>query len=358
VSEPGDGRNIAPDLGILEGEASEQVVPRHRERAEGAVPHDVWSSVPGRDGETYFERPVLKEPVWVWAVPAYFYAGGTAGAAAALGAAAQVLGRDELDGLVRRCRWIASAGTAIGTALLIEDLGKPGRFLNLLRVFRATSPLSVGSWILAPSTVLSAGAAVLPDGLADAAGLAAGALGGPLATYTSVLLTNTAIPVWQAPRRSMPPLFAASAVSGAASILDLLELNEREERLVWHFGVAGKAAELAAAMAVDREAAKVERVARPLKEGLSGALWRAAKAATAGSLLASLIPVGPKKTRRKVSGILGTIGAVLVRFALWRAGKASARDPRATFEMQRAGSGAKLVTGTAAVTGPVDRRST
>src|SRR5205807_3058455 len=141
------------------------------------------------------------------------YAGGTAGAAATLGAAAQLLDRDELDGLVRRCRWIAAAGTAIGTALLVEDLGRPGRFLNMLRVFRRTSPLSVGSWILAPTTALSSASVVLPGTIGDAAGLAAGALGAPLAGYTAVLLTNTAVPVWEQPRRSFPPLLVASAVT-------------------------------------------------------------------------------------------------------------------------------------------------
>src|SRR5207248_9141363 len=224
-----------------------------------------------------------------WSVPACFSAGGTAGASAVLAAAAQVIDRDELDGLIKRARVIAAAGTALGTVFLIVDLGKPGRFLNMLRVFRASSPLSVGSWILAPSSVLAAGSAMLPGALGDAAGLGAGALGGPLATYTGVLLTNTAVPVWQAPLRSMPPLFAASAVSGTASLLDLLELNEREERLVWHFGVAGKAAELAAAMVVEREAtSSVERVARPLKEGLGGALWRRAELCTGARPAAAL----------------------------------------------------------------------
>src|SRR5207237_9618018 len=217
ASNRGGGRNIHPSSGILEGEAAEQAVPRDRMHAEGAVPREVWAGIPGDDGETYYDRPVLKEPVWIWAVPAYFYAGGTAGAAAALGAAAQLLDGDELRGLIRRCRTVAAAGTALGTALLIEDLGRPGRFLNMLRVFRPTSPLSVGSWILAPSSVLAAGSVALPGGLGDAAGLGAGALGGPLAAYTGVLLANTAVPMWQASRRSLPPLFVASAVSGAAS---------------------------------------------------------------------------------------------------------------------------------------------
>ena len=332
-----DGRNVDPEIGILEGEAADQAVQPDRATTEGAAPFDVWSQKPGRQS-TYYERPVLKEPVWIWSVPAYFYTGGTAGAAAVLAAAAQMLDRDELDGLIKRCRVIAAVGTALGTALLIEDLGRPGRFLNMLRVFRATSPLSVGSWILAPATVLSAGSAVMPGVVGDAAGLATGALGAPLAGYTAVLLSNTAVPVWQESRRSLPPLFVASAVTAAASLLDLMELSEREQRLVWHFGVAGKAAELVAAQALENEAGRVERVASPLKEGLGGALGKASKALTAASLLASIVPVGSKRARRKMAGVLGTAGAVALRFALWHAGRASTRDPRATFQLQRAGT--------------------
>jgi len=356
MTNPGDGRNIDPSSGVLEGEAAEQVVPKQRGGTEGSTPFDVSTGV-AAEGTTYYDRPVLKEPVWIWSVPAYFYTGGAAGAAAVLGAAAQTIDREDLRRLIRRCRVIAALGTIAGTALLIEDLGRPGRFLNMLRVFRRTSPLSVGSWILAPTTALSSASVVLPGAIGDAAGLAAGALGAPLAGYTAVLLTNTAVPVWEQPRRSFPPLFVASAVTSAASLLDLMELSEREERLVWHFGVAGKAAELATAVAVEREAARVERVAKPLKEGLSGALWKAAKALTGVSLLASLVPIGEKRTRRKVAGLLGTAGAIALRFALWQAGKASARDPRATFELQRRGHGAAEVTGIPAVTGPGGKRA-
>jgi len=86
--------------------------------------------------------------VWIWAVPAYFYAGGVAGASAILAAAAGRLGGDDTENLVVRARWIAAVSGGAGSVLLIHDLGRPRRFLHMLRVFRPTSPMSVGSWIM------------------------------------------------------------------------------------------------------------------------------------------------------------------------------------------------------------------
>jgi formate-dependent nitrite reductase membrane component NrfD len=91
---------------------------------------------------TYYDRPILKQPVWIWTVPAYFYVGGVAGAALVLGAVAQLTGDSELRRLVRTCRSIGAAGHVIGSALLIYDLGRPSRFFNMLRVFNVKSPLS------------------------------------------------------------------------------------------------------------------------------------------------------------------------------------------------------------------------
>lgn len=278
-------------------------------------------------------------------VPAYFYAGGVAGAASVLGAAAQALEGDSMRRLVTRCRWIAAGGTAAGTALLVWDLGRPGRFLNMLRVMRPTSPMSVGSWILAPASALSAGAAALggADGalrrLGDAAGYGAGALGAPLTAYSAVLVSNTAVPLWQEVRRSLPALFAASAMAGAASLLELGDLSPGEERVVRRFGRLGTVAELAATVAVEREASRVPRVGKPLEESLGGALWTLAKACAAGSLVLSVVS-GRRRGLRTAGALLGAAAGLAARFAVFRAGIASARDPRATFEHQRAGRGA------------------
>jgi len=340
----GDGRNVDLTVAELEGEGAQQAVPKERSTSEGAAPFEIWERTPADvadDDPTYYERPVLKEPVWIWAIPAYFYVGGVAGGAAALGAAAQAADREGLDRLMRRCRWLAATGTSVGAGLLVYDLGRPARFLNMLRVFRPTSPLSVGSWILAGSGPLAAGSALLArkDGLAgavgDLAGAGAGVLGPPLAGYTGVLLASTAVPLWREAGRTLPALFEASAATSVASLLDLMDLDEREARIVGRFGTAGRLAELAAAEAVAREVERNETVARPLHEGVSGALWRSSKALVAASLAVSALG-RRRRWVRVASGLLGTAGSIALRFAVFHAGKASARDPRATFHSQRA----------------------
>ncbi|MDQ3931953.1 MAG: polysulfide reductase NrfD [Actinomycetota bacterium] len=316
---------------------------------------------PSPADRTYYDRPVIKEPVWIWSVPTYFYAGGTAGAASLLAAVATY--RDGLEGLVRACRWLAAAGDTVGAGLLIIDLGRPKRFLNMLRVFRPTSPMSVGSWILALSSGLSTLSAVTArredslGRLGDAAGQLAGLLGMPLAGYTAVLVSNTAVPAWQGARRTLPLLFAASGVAGAASLLDLLDLDVREAAVVRVYGVAGRLGELLAGQALEREVGQVALTARPYHEGLSGSLWKAAKLASAVSLLISLVP-GSSRRQRALRGLLGTAGSLSLRFAVFHAGRRSARDPRATFQQHRAGRGAAEVTYAAAVTGPGGRRAT
>jgi formate-dependent nitrite reductase membrane component NrfD len=333
-----DRRNVDPRLGVLEGEGSDQRAAEADER----MPFTVWAETPGRGpaaGTTYYDRAAIKEPVWIWSVPAYFYAGGMAGAAATLAMVAQ--GDDDLRGLVRRSRWLATIGLAASGGFLVHDLGRPERFLNMLRVFRPTSPMSMGSWALAAAGPLAGASAVLSGSglrtVGDLAGVGAGLLGPGLSSYTGVLLSNTSVPLWAGARRSLPALFAASSAASAASLLELIGLSGREERIVRRFGIVGKIAELAGMVAVEREAGRVDRVARPLHESFGGSLWRAAQGLTAASLVLSALPGGSRGGRRAASGLLGTAGALALRFALFHAGKASARDPRATFEQQRAG---------------------
>ncbi len=337
-----DGRDIDPSLGMLLGEGSGQQVKRDDERMEAVLPLP-WDKTPtvSETDPTYYDRPLLKEPVWKIDIPIYYFLGGAAGAALALGAAVQLAGDGELQEFGKRCHWVGIVGSSIGGALLVHDLGRPMRFLNMLRVFRPTSPMNVGAWILSGAAPLAITAGLFSNrqGLlghvGSAAGYGAGLFGLGLAGYTGVLVGNTSIPLYQETRRLMPVLFLASATASAASILDILFEDRRSSKITFIFGTAGRLAELGCGFAVENVAGRVPQVAKPLHSGVSGALWRTATALTAASLVISLIP-GHSRSRRKWAGVLGALGSLALRFAVHYAGTASARDPRASFRQQRA----------------------
>jgi formate-dependent nitrite reductase membrane component NrfD len=334
-----DGRNIDLETGLLLGEGSEQTP--LASRGDVNLQAQIFPHVPSRQpGETptYYGIAVLKEPVWKWTIAAYFYTGGLAGMSAMLGSAAQLLGGREMRSLVTKTRWIASAGAAVSTVLLIEDLGRPERFLHMLRVFKLTSPMSMGSWILSAFSAAASASVLLPYGprifrpLACVFGVLAGLLGLPLAAYTGVLLVQTAVPLWK--NRLWSVLALCSGTAAASSFLELLPLNVKEARALQIFGVIGECGELLAANQIEKQAARIERVARPLRDGLTGFLWQGAKVLTIASAVVSIAP-GHSRKKRIAAGLLGTAAGICVRFAYFLAGKRSARDPGATFEQQR-----------------------
>ncbi len=332
-------RDIDQTIGTLSGEAAGQ-----RSGREVALRAQAFPYVPSRqpaNGPSYYDRPMLKDPTWIWSIPTYFYVGGVAGVGAALGAAAQLCAPDSMRSLVTRSRWVGAVGGAVSAALLIHDLGRPERFLYMLRVFRVSSPMSMGSWILSAFSTCVGGAAVLPIGprffrpLAAPLGFLSGLLGLGLSGYTGVLISQTAVPVWQVSYRIMPVLFLASGTAAAAAFFDFFHLNPQETAAIERFGTMGKITELLAAVALEHNASRVERVARPLKTGFSGFLWQTAKVLTAAGIIISILP-GKSRGKRISSGLIGTAASLCLRFGIFYAGKASVRDPRASFEQQRA----------------------
>ena len=258
---------------------------------------------------TYYDLPVVKAPPWKWYVPAYFYAGGVAGAASVLHAFSDL----------PKLRWISVIGEAVGGVLLIADLGRPARFHHMMRTVNVRSPMNVGTWILS-SAVFGSGVELVAPGKLRAARAISG---GALATYTGVLIGNTAVPVWNATRERMPLLFAASSAASLAALLELLGPSPgREARTVKALAIGGKLAELAAVQATER-AAGDGRVGAALR---GNPLWRGAKYLMAASLGATVLG------RPRLAGVLGTVSGVLLRFGILAAGKASAADPRATLE--------------------------
>ncbi len=170
--------------------------------------------------------------------------------------------------------------------------------------------------------------------LGKLAGLGAGAIGLPLSGYTAVLLAGTAVPVWRASRRSMPLLFVASATGAACSLLEMGDFNERELTAVRRLGTVAQLSELALAKAVEKESGRVEGVGRPYEEGPSGTLWKASTACTVASLAVDTF-TGKSRSGRIAAAVVGTIGSIALRYSVWLAGRASARDPRATFDSQK-----------------------
>lgn len=338
-----DGRELDLRLGALGGEAAAMQVTRREEAY--PVPPPAPAAADGSpldDDPTYYGLPVIKQPVWIWSIPAYFFVGGTAGAASVLAGCCELVEPRAYGQLVRSARRLALAGDLLGSALLIHDLGRPSRFLNMLRVFRPTSPMSVGSWLLAASGTANGAAVLLGERgglvgkLGGAASLVAAALGGPLAGYTGVLLANTAVPVWSGAQRSLPPLFVASSAASAGWALSLLPVGARGRRLARSFGLAGTVAELGLAAALHRAVKRVPRVARPLERGPSGLLWRASTLLGAAAVATACAASPPRPSSWTPAAGLGLAASLLTRFALFHAGKASARDPKATFHQQRA----------------------
>jgi hypothetical protein len=291
---------------------------------------------------------MLKEPVWGWAVPLYYYVGGLTGASLLLGAAAQVTRSEESRTLIQRCHLIGFAGSVLSGALLVYDLGKPSRFLNMLRVFRPTSPMNIGAWILSGTGATATGALLLRGRTGwlnipgELLGYAAGVFGAGLATYTGVLVANSAIPIWQESRKALPVLFGSSALASVGCSFDIFTENAGERRITNAIGNVGRVAEIVAGTLMEHHASAVPRVGRPFRRGLSGAMWRTAELLTAASLLLSLAPNGTRRSR-VAAGLLGTAGSLLLRCTVAHLGTVSARDSKASFHQQRAGRGAAEV---------------
>ncbi len=279
---------------------------------------------------TYYDVPLLKGPVWTWEVPLYFFVGGAAGASAIIGNVAAWNGTGGT--LARDAKWLAAAGGPLSAALLTADLGRPERFINMLRVFKPQSAMSVGSWTLTAFSATST-AAILPrlttgrssTALAPAASAASAMLGAGMLTYTGVLIGATAIPVWNDNVRLLPIHFAASGIASAAAMLTLMG---HDEPALNDLAVGAAAVEtlIGASIETRREAALA-----PLRQGASGWVIRI------GGVLSGPVPLllraaTRQRSWRTLASAAALAGSLLTRLGWIAAGRASARQkpaPRA-----------------------------
>jgi hypothetical protein len=287
----------------------------------------------GTETASYYGRPILKEPVWQPQIPFYFFAGGLGGASAALSFGARLAGNEPL---AKTSLYVGAAADAVSPVLLITDLGRPERFLNMLRVFKVTSPMSVGSWILLVSGSASGLAAALElSGRAHRLKLAAeavcAALGGPLSTYTATLVSDTAIPVWHEGRRELPFVFAGGAASSAGAAATAL-VPASAAGPARRLALAGASLKTVALQLMER---RLGLVGEPYRQGPAGLLTRASKLCTLAG--AGVLGLGGRRNRRSavVGSSLLLAGDLLLRWGVFRAGFQSARDPRYTVQPQR-----------------------
>ncbi|AGF72072.1 NrfD/PsrC family molybdoenzyme membrane anchor subunit [Corynebacterium halotolerans] len=303
--------------------------------------------VPEAEFSSYYGRQVVKAPPWENPIAIYLFLGGVAGGSALLSVGGQLTGRTKLR---RNGRLAALGGAALGSLALVADLGRPERFLNMLRTFKLSSPMSVGSWILVSFATPAGVAAVaelddmtgrkvpLPKfarnilhKLSGPAGLASGALGAPLAVYTSVLLSDTAVPTWNAAKDHLPFVFVSSA-SLASGGLAMITTPVEEAGPARALAVAGAVGDVVATRTMD---AQMDPVANePMHQGRPGKFLRLSEKLVIGGGLGALLG-GRNRIVAAASGAALLAGSALTRFGVLHAGLNSAKDPRYTVEPQK-----------------------
>ena len=286
-------------------------------------------------GTSYHGQPVIKEPTWTWEIPTYFFTGGLAGASAGLAFLSELRGNEIL---ARRAWTVAFAGVAISPLFLISDLGRPMRFLNMFRMIKVTSPMSVGSWILGASgatttvAVIDAWTGLLPR-TGRLAKPAAALLGLPLSTYTAALVANTAVPVWHESRQLLPFVFGSGAALTAGATAAAVTPPE-------HAAPARRLAIVSAVVEVGAKELMHHRLGehgQPYKQGAGAKLSHLSRACNLAG--AALMSVRGARSRGAAvaAAALMCAGALSARWSTYKAGLQSASDPKYVVGPQREG---------------------
>lgn len=303
--------------------------------------------VPDMEFDSYYGKPVVKAPPWEWPIATYLFLGGVSGGSALLGVGAAATGRPTL----RRNARIAAIGAAgLGSLALIEDLGKPSRFLNMFRVFKLSSPMSWGSWLLGAYSTAAAVAAVpevdeltgnrlpipaplrpLVDAVASPAGVMSGMLGAPLAVYTAILFGDTSVPAWSESRKHLPFLFASSA-SAAAGGLAMVTTPTEETGPARSLAVAGAIGDVTVTQAMEKQMDSVSH--EPFSTGKAGVMLKTAEWLTVAGGLGALI-AGRNRAAAAISGAALLTASALTRFGVLEAGLESTKDPKYVIEPQK-----------------------
>lgn len=296
----------------------------------------------------YYGLPVLKTPVWRWEVWSYFFLGGLAAGSFVTASLARLFGGDD-DRVVSRAGYLISFAAVLGCPiLLIKDLGRPARFLNMLRVFKPESPMSMGVWALVgfsgcaglaalrelfgtSQTIIGRLAHLIPSRPLAVLGTALGTfLGG----YTGVLLSVTSVPLWSRSRLLGPAFLASAWSSGVSAISLALALFDSGSSLSHQKLDRAKLAGIVAeTLALTGFLRATGRASRPVVAPEQYGAHFAAGAIGLGLVVQFLaILAGPGRRRSTVlASLAALVGSLCLRYAIVEGGRLSAEDPEATF---------------------------
>lgn len=305
---------------------------------------------------SYYDYPVLKAPVWKWEIVWYFFFGGLAAGCYIIASLAALFGSREDRATARTGYYLSLLALLPCPPLLIKDLGRPERFLNMLRIFKLRSPMSMGVYGLIALSFFSGITAVIQaarDGVLGAwwgarwlARLPQRAIAAPgaffatfLGGYTGVLLAATSVPLWSR-SKLLGGVFISSALSTSSALIGLVlrlfgapgRALRKLERLEW----AALLVEITGLLAFLRTSG---RAARPLvgthPDEKGRTFW---SAVFGGGLLlpwllqsASLLS---RRSEKRKSGrgilisLLVLLGGYFLRKTIVEAGHTSSKDAR------------------------------
>jgi len=286
----------------------------------------------------YYGQPVVRPPVWTWEIPIYFFVGGLGGMSAVIAFGALLFHHFDV---ARTAIWVAAIASVLSPVLLILDLGRPHLFINMLRVFKPQSAMSMGAWILAAFGMcvvsglialelqtfhLFAGAVdQVPSVAAGILIFGSAVFGVLLATYTGVLIGATAIPAWFLHHRLLPIHFGTAGLGSAAALLELLGHRIAPLNAIGFFAAAVETV-LLIWLSVDKHGA----ADRAIHEHRSGWLIRS------GGILTGPVPLVLRFFGMiPLAAISFLLGALVSRFGWIAVGKISGRDPESVFSSQK-----------------------
>jgi formate-dependent nitrite reductase membrane component NrfD len=304
---------------------------------------------------TYYNHPLIKKADWKWQIILYFFLGGIACGSYLIATLAHLFGLDKQDkNVVRTGRYLSFVCILISPILLIWDLGRPERFLHMLRILKLRSVMSIGTWAISFFGMFcgfSAANQMAHDGLlnwfpfaarvakalpAKTIGIIGSVFGLVVGSYTGVLLSSTAVPIWARAKHLLGPLFLTSAISTGLSAISLLLSFGRPHRDTL------ERLDRAEIIAMSTEAVLLASLiptlgplGKPLVKGRTGGTFIGGTVIS-GLLLPLLVKLGFKlsgkaspRTANILVSALVLLGGLILRYEWIAVGRVSADDPQA-----------------------------